>query len=57
MKMTGKSMWYVATTNVANEQHNQSWYLDVELALDRVKELALSGYRVIIEEEVNHVEY
>ena len=57
MKLTGKSMWYVATTSVANEQHNQSWYLDVELALDRVKELALSGYRVIIEEEINHVEY
>jgi hypothetical protein len=57
MRLTGKSMWYVATTNVANEQHNKSWYLDVELALDRVKELALSGYRVIIEEEINHVEY
>ena len=57
MRLTGKSMWYVATTNVANEQHNQSWYLYVELALDRVKELALSGYRVIIEEEINHVEY
>jgi len=57
MRLTGKSMWYVATTNVANEQHNQSWYIDLELALDRVKELALSGYRVIIEEEINHVEY
>ena len=49
MRLTGKSMWYVATTNVANEQHNQSWYLDLELAL--------SGHRVIIEEEINHVEY
>ena len=57
MRLTGKSMWYVATTDGANEQHNQSWYLDLELALERVEELALSGYRVIIEEEINHVEY
>lgn len=57
MRLTGKSMWYVATTNDANEQHNQSWYLDLELALERVEELALSGHRVIIEEEINHVEY
>lgn len=57
MRLTGKSMWYVATIDGANEQHNQSWYLDVELALERVEELALSGYRVIIEEEINHVEY
>ena len=47
-------MWYVCTTNDSREQNNQSFYLDLDLALERARELVESGYRVVIEEDISY---
>ena len=46
-------MWHVCTKDNSNNVDNQSFYLDIDLALERVKELAEAGYQVTVGEDID----